>query len=107
MLEVVEADLIARVWAHTAGEVGGYEGMGEPVVLPADDVTIVDIPLYFEAGDRSGRASSTRRPGHRPVHPPGPRNSPVTALYQGVIATMTIQRIPLLALTAGLRSPSR
>jgi hypothetical protein len=55
MLEAVDADRIARVWAVTAAEVGGYERMGEPLVFRADDATVVDLPLYFEAGDRSSR----------------------------------------------------
>jgi hypothetical protein len=55
MLEAVDADRIARAWAVTAAEVGGYERMGEPLVFRADDATVVDLPLYFEAGDRTGR----------------------------------------------------
>jgi Protein of unknown function (DUF3887) len=55
MLEAVDADRIALAWAVTAAEVGGYERMGEPLVFPADDATVVDLPLYFEAGDRTGR----------------------------------------------------
>jgi len=55
MLEAVDADRIARVWAVTAAEVGSYERMGEPLVFRADDATVVDLPLYFEAGDRSSR----------------------------------------------------
>jgi hypothetical protein len=57
MLEAVDADRIARAWTLTAAEVGGYEGMGDPLVLPADGTTIVDIPLRFEAGDRTGRVA--------------------------------------------------
>jgi hypothetical protein len=29
--------------------------MGEPFAYQADDVTAVDIPLFFEAGERTGR----------------------------------------------------
>ncbi len=57
MLEVVSADQIARAWAVTAAEVGGYEGMGEPSAFQADDATIVDLPLRFEAGERTGRVA--------------------------------------------------
>src|SRR5580658_8240146 len=55
MLKAVDADRIAHAWAVTAAEVGGYERMGEPLVFRADDATVVDLPLYFEAGDRSSR----------------------------------------------------
>lgn len=55
MLEAVDADRIARGWALTVAEVGGYERMGEPLVFQADDATVADLPLHFEAGDRTGR----------------------------------------------------
>ena len=55
MLEAVDADRIAVAWTVTAAEVGGYERMGEPLVFRADDATVVDLPLYFEAGDLSSR----------------------------------------------------
>jgi hypothetical protein len=57
MLDAVSADRIARAWALTAAEVGGYEGMGEPVALGAEDATLVDLPLRFEAGDRLCRVT--------------------------------------------------
>jgi hypothetical protein len=57
MLEAVDADRIAHAWAVTAAEVGGYERMGEPLVFRADDATVVDLPLHFEAGDRTGRVA--------------------------------------------------
>jgi hypothetical protein len=55
MLEAVDPDQIARAWALTAAEVGAYERMGEPIAFPADDATLVEIPLHFEAGERTGR----------------------------------------------------
>jgi hypothetical protein len=55
MLDAVDADRIARAWALAAAEVGRYERMGEPLVRSADDATLVDIPLYFEAGEWTGR----------------------------------------------------
>ena len=55
MLEAVDADRIARAWALTVAQVGAYERMGEPLVYPAEDATLVDLPLYFEAGERTGR----------------------------------------------------
>lgn len=55
MLEAVDADRIARGWALTAAEVGGYERMDEPLVVSAEDAIVVDLPLHFEAGDRTCR----------------------------------------------------
>jgi len=57
MLEAVDTDRIASGWAQTIGEMGRYERMGEPVAYQAGDVTVVDVPLYFEAGDRNVRVS--------------------------------------------------
>jgi hypothetical protein len=54
MLEAVDADRLARGWALTAAQVGAYERMGEPLVLPADGDTVVELPLSFEAGERTG-----------------------------------------------------
>ncbi len=55
MLEAVTADRISAAWTLVAAEVGRYERMGEPLVLPVNDTTLVDLPLYFEAGERTGR----------------------------------------------------
>jgi Protein of unknown function (DUF3887) len=55
MLEATPADRISLAWAQTAGEVGRYERIGEPLARQADEATIVDIPLFFEAGERTGR----------------------------------------------------
>jgi hypothetical protein len=57
MLEIIDADRIAGAWAQTIGEVGRYERMGEPVAYQAADTTMVDVPLYFEAGDRTVRVA--------------------------------------------------
>lgn len=55
MLDAVDADRIADGWALTIGEVGRYEQMGDPLAIQAGDATVVNIPLYFEAGERTGR----------------------------------------------------
>jgi Protein of unknown function (DUF3887) len=55
VLQAVDADRLARGWAQTIGMVGDYERMGEPLVYPVEDATAVDVPLYFEAGERTGR----------------------------------------------------
>jgi len=60
MLEAVSADRIALAWAQTAARVGGYERMGEPLVLQASEATVVDIPLFFEAGDCIGQVTFDR-----------------------------------------------
>ncbi|HET9140758.1 DUF3887 domain-containing protein [Actinophytocola sp.] len=53
MLEAVDEDLIELAWTQTASQVGRYERMGEPVVVATTDYTTVDVPLYFEAGERN------------------------------------------------------
>ena len=57
MLEVVSADRIALAWTQTVAHVGGYERMGEPLAYQVSDMTVVDLPLFFEAGDWSGQVS--------------------------------------------------
>jgi Protein of unknown function (DUF3887) len=51
------ADRLAAGWAQTIGMIGSFERMGEPLAFPAGDTTVTDIPLYFEAGERTGRVS--------------------------------------------------
>jgi hypothetical protein len=51
---------LAAVWAQVIGMVGQYERHGEPSVYQAGDVTVVDTPLFFEAGERLGRVSYDR-----------------------------------------------
>lgn len=60
MLEVVSADRIALAWAQTTAHVGSYERMGEPLVFQADAATVVEIPLFFEAGDWTGQVTFDR-----------------------------------------------
>ncbi len=57
MLQVVSADRIAQAWAQTIGEVGEYERAGEPLAYQAGDFTMIDVPLYFEAGERSAQVA--------------------------------------------------
>jgi hypothetical protein len=51
---------LAAAWAQVIGLVGQYERRGEPSVYQAGDFTIVDTPLFFEAGERMGRVSYDR-----------------------------------------------
>jgi hypothetical protein len=60
MREAVSPERIAAVHAQVQGMVGAFERMGEPVAFQAGDVTTVDIPLYFEAGEMNGQISFDR-----------------------------------------------
>jgi hypothetical protein len=60
MTEALDAPGLAAAWARVVGTAGAYEGMGEPVAHQAGDYTVVDVPLYFEAGELTGRVSFSR-----------------------------------------------
>lgn len=51
----LDAEHLARGWAQTAAQMGRCKRMGEPFVYRVGADTTVDIPLCFEAGDRTGR----------------------------------------------------
>lgn len=53
MLDVVDEELIEQGWAQTASQVGRYERMGEPFARTVGEYTTVDVPLFFEAGERA------------------------------------------------------
>jgi hypothetical protein len=53
----VSAERLADGWVRTIGMIGSFERMGEALAYPVEGGTIVDIPLYFEAGERTGRVS--------------------------------------------------
>ncbi|MDQ3786441.1 MAG: DUF3887 domain-containing protein [Actinomycetota bacterium] len=57
MAAELTTDKIAEVWAQVAGPVGAYERMGEPTTLRVGGYTVVDVPLYCEAGELTGRVS--------------------------------------------------
>ena len=42
-------------WALLVGTYGSYEGMGEAMARQTGDLTVVDIPMTFEAGEMKGR----------------------------------------------------
>jgi hypothetical protein len=48
---------LATAWAQVVGMVGEFERHGEPSAYRAGDSTVVDVPLFFEAGERTGRIS--------------------------------------------------
>lgn len=60
MRERVDAGRLAAGWAHTSGLIGQFERMGEPFAWSDGEHTIVDIRLYFEAGDANGRVTFDR-----------------------------------------------
>jgi Protein of unknown function (DUF3887) len=55
MAEKMSAGGLADAWAQLTGLVGRYERLGEPAARQAGDLTIVDIPMSFEASDMKGR----------------------------------------------------
>lgn len=74
MLEHVDATRIADAYAQTVSMVGAFERMGEPVAYPVSMGASVDIPLYFEAGERAGQVTFDRNSKViglfiRPPHP--------------------------------------
>ena len=60
MLEHVDAGRIADAYAQTVSMVGGFERMGEPLAYPVSMGACVDIPLHFEAGERTGQVTFDR-----------------------------------------------
>jgi len=53
--KISEGGGLAAAWAQLIGMVGAYGGMGEPLTRQAGDLTIVEIPLTFEASEMKGR----------------------------------------------------
>jgi hypothetical protein len=49
--------LLADAFAHIVGLVGAYQDMDEPAVRRQGNLTVVDIPLRFEAGEMKGRVA--------------------------------------------------
>jgi len=58
MRERLDADTLARGWVQTVRQVGQLERTGDPAAVDmGDGNVVVEIPLHFEAGDRTGRVS--------------------------------------------------
>lgn len=57
MADALDAAGLGDVWAQVAGAVGAFESAGEPSARRLGDLTVVDVPLHFEAGDMVGRVS--------------------------------------------------
>ncbi|HEX3816355.1 MAG TPA: DUF3887 domain-containing protein [Mycobacteriales bacterium] len=51
---------VAAVWAQVIGTVGAFDHLESPVAHQAGDLTVADVPLFFEAGARTGRISLDR-----------------------------------------------
>jgi hypothetical protein len=57
MLDMVDEAKLTEIRARLADLVGRYEGMGAPFIHAAGEMTVVDVPLRFEAGDMTGQVS--------------------------------------------------
>ncbi|MEV4316197.1 DUF3887 domain-containing protein [Actinocrispum sp. NPDC049592] len=57
MLEAISETMLGQVWAQTASLVGQYERMGEPFTRGAGDFTMVQVPLFFEAGELTAQVT--------------------------------------------------
>jgi hypothetical protein len=58
MRERLDADTLARGWVQTVQQVGQLERTGDPAAVDmGDGNVVVEVPLHFEAGDRTGRVS--------------------------------------------------
>lgn len=57
MTAALPAAQLADTWATVVGAVGAYGRPGEPFARRQGDLTVVDVPLEFEAGDMTGRVA--------------------------------------------------
>ena len=55
----LDADGVALMWARLTGLLGQLENTGAAVAFQAGDHSVVDIPLSFEAAERTARISYT------------------------------------------------
>jgi hypothetical protein len=56
----LDQDRLSGGWLQTIGMIGNLERMGEPLARPLGNNVIAYIPLYFEAGERTGQVSFDR-----------------------------------------------
>jgi hypothetical protein len=61
------------MWARLTGMIGLLEQMGEPLAYQAADLTLVEVPLSFEAAERTARIAYDREGKVAGLHflPPG------------------------------------
>jgi hypothetical protein len=57
MAAALPATKLADTWAMVVGTVGAYARPGEPFARRQGDLTVVDVPLAFEAGEMTGRVA--------------------------------------------------
>jgi hypothetical protein len=57
MSAALPATELAAAWAQVIGTVGALERTDEPLVRAQGDLTVVDIPLEFEAGEMKARVA--------------------------------------------------
>ncbi|GAA1308610.1 hypothetical protein Psi02_24900 [Planotetraspora silvatica] len=57
MSAALSATELAAAWAQVVGTVGTLERTDEPLVRAQGDLTVVDIPLEFEAGEMKARVT--------------------------------------------------
>jgi hypothetical protein len=57
MRQEVSAVRISDAYALTVSQIGAFERIGEPIAYPVALGTSVDIPLHFEAGERTGQVT--------------------------------------------------
>ena len=55
MRDGLSEDALAAAWAQIVGLSGAFEGLGEPEITRAGDLTITNTPLALEAGDYTAR----------------------------------------------------
>jgi hypothetical protein len=53
----LDAEGVAALWGRLTAMIGRLEERGEPVAYQVQDLTLVDVRLGFEAGERTGRVS--------------------------------------------------
>jgi hypothetical protein len=69
----LDAEGLAEMWARLTAMIGQVEQVGEPLAYPAGHLTLVDIPLSFEAAERTARVTYDRDGKVAGLHflPPG------------------------------------
>jgi hypothetical protein len=69
----LDAEGVAVMWARLTGMIGLLEQMGEPLAYQAADLTLVEVPLSFEAAERTARIAYDREGKVAGLHflPPG------------------------------------
>lgn len=57
MREHVDAERVATVYTQLLAMIGRFEQMGEPSAVQLGEITVVEITLHFEAGERTAQVS--------------------------------------------------